>query len=188
MTQRKQTDNTFFDAKIKLRLDNLPKKKTAIKVLDCFCGDGLIWSAIRSRRPDLDIEILSIDKKPQTEQLHLIGNNLKFLKGIDLQAFDIIDLDPYGISYLQMNYVLTNKTKPGAVIFITAIQRTFGYLPMGFLTDLGYSKKMVHKAPTLFFRQGQKKIMDWLSTKKIKFVKMFCDEFKKVNYICFTKG
>ena len=57
-----QTDNPYFDEKVKLRMDNLPAKNH-IKVLDCFHGEGLIWDVIKKSRPDIKFEVVGIDQK-----------------------------------------------------------------------------------------------------------------------------
>ena len=179
-----KTDSSFPDYKVKLRLDNLPEKRP-FSVLDCFCGNGIIWNRIMQLRPDLKFDVLSIDKKPMTEQLHLIGDNVKFLESVNVGQFDAIDLDAYGSPHKQLTWLLRGKRlKKGTIIYITAIY-TYPALPGLLLRDLGYSKKMVQKNPALFYRHGQAKLLDWLWLKGIRNVKYYMDKTRKKTYLCF---
>ena len=180
-----KTDNTALDVKVRLRLDNLPRKRT-IKVLDLFAGDGLIWQRIKESS-NKDIEIVSIDKKRKTNRLHLVGDNLKFLQSIGIENFDVIDLDAYGCPYKPLKWLLRHKLKRNAIIHVTFIQSQFGALPHGFLIDLGYTKKMVKQVPTLFYRNGLQKLLVWLSARGIKSVKFYSNNNRK-HYLCFRIG
>jgi hypothetical protein len=183
-----KTDNSYLAAKVRLRLDNLPAKRE-ITVLDAYCGSGQIWQTVQERANNHKITVTGIDSKRATGRMHLVGDNLKFLAGMDLSRFDVVDLDAYGCPYKQLSAVLRGgRLKPGTIVFVTWIQSQFGILPRGFLQDLGYTKGMVRKSPTLFSRHGQQKLLDWLSTKQIKYVKIYSDGAKKKNYLCFQVG
>ena len=187
MDYKTKTDSSFPDYKVKLRLDNLPEKRP-FSVLDCFCGNGIIWNRIMQLRPDLKFDVLSIDKKPMTEQLHLIGDNVKFLESVNVGQFDAIDLDAYGSPHKQLTWLLRGKRlKKDTIIYITAIY-TYPALPSLLLRDLGYSKKMVQKMPALFYRHGQAKLLDWLWLKGIRNVKYYTDKARKKTYLCFQIG
>lgn len=188
MTKGKKTDSSYLDYKVKLRLDNLPPKKNFM-VLDCFCGNGIIWNRIAEQKPDIKFQVLSIDKKPVTEQLHLIGDKVKFLQSVDIGRFDAIDLDAYGSPHKQLTWLLQgDRLKKGTIIYVTFIQSVYGALPHSFLHDLGYSKKMVQKIPTLFYRHGQTKLLVWLWLKGIRNVKYYTDPARKKTYLCFQIG
>ena len=83
-TQTK-TDNQHLADKVGLRVNHLPAKKT-IAVLDCFAGNGRIWRAVK-RRTNKDIRVLAMDKKDIG--FALPGDNLAWLKSIDLGMFDM---------------------------------------------------------------------------------------------------
>lgn len=104
---RAQTDNSYFDAKIKLRIDHLPNKKF-LSVLDLFGGDGLIWNEI-IKQSGKDITVLRMDIKLDKPGVYLKGDNLKFLKVMDLNQFDIIDVDAYGVPYAQLKEIFRKK-------------------------------------------------------------------------------
>ena len=158
-----QTDNSFLWDKVELRINNLPEKQT-LNVLDAFGGDGRIWDIIR-KRTGREINILSADQKPDKKGVYLRGDNRKFLKSINLQTFDVIDLDAYGIPFEQLEIIFQQHKLQslGVVVFVTAIQVYMGGLPFRMLDRLGYKKEMVKKIPTLFSRRGFEKLKDYLA-------------------------
>ena len=167
-----KTDNSFFETKVRLRSENLPKK-TTIEVLDCFAGTGAIWRRVRDVVQDRKILVLSMDKKNVSGRLGLVGDNVKFLASMDLRRFDVIDLDAYGSPFAQLKLILAKPLKPGMVIFATFIQSIMGILPHQLLGDLGYTRMMVAKMPTLFCRHGRAKLLAWLGNRGIKSVKIY---------------
>ena len=131
---RRQTDNTHLAEKIALREANLPAGDP-IRVLDCYAGKGIIWDRIARRNPGRTIERLGIDVKGEDPGL-LFGKAEKFVPAMDLEQFDVIDLDAYGIPYALLNEVIGRAG--GKTILLTFIQTIFGGLNRGFLGDLGY--------------------------------------------------
>lgn len=146
-----KNDNSYLTEKINLRLYNLPKKNS-IKVLDCCAGAGVIWSNI-SNKTDRQLIITHIEKdNKKAKPYYLVGDNIKYLKTLDLGKYDIIDLDAYGIPYNQLEIIFNRKYK--GIIFITFIQTLFGGIPLSMLVRVGYTEKMVKKCRTLFYRDG----------------------------------
>jgi hypothetical protein len=145
-----QTDNSYLADKVQLRLDHLPESNE-IRVLDCYGGDGIVWSRV-SDLTDKKILRIGIDKKKDAAGSILHGDNLQFLVSMDLSRFDVIDLDAYGVPYDQL-CVIFDRGYTGA-LFVTFIQSMVGAMPHGLLCDVGFTKDMVSKAPTLFYRNG----------------------------------
>lgn len=174
------TDNFYFREKVKLRVDNLPAADP-VDVLDVFHGRGLIWKEI-TRTTGRRINVLGIDRKPGMSQIYLQGDNRKFQ--VDYNQFDLIDLDAYGVPYEQLEKIF-KQTKREIGIFVTFIQSVYGRLPVGFLENLGYSRSMVKKIPSIFFRHGQQKLLDYLSLHGVQNVKIYQTENKRKNYIYF---
>ena len=154
---RIKTDNSFLSDKIKLRLNHLPRQDN-INVLDCFAGEGVIWDSIK-KRTDKSITVVGIEQKNK-KGVYLKGNNLKFIKNINLNNFQIIDLDSYGVPYPQLKILFDRKFKGG--VFVTFIQSLYGGLPKKMLYDLGYTEKMIDAIPSLFNRKGIEKFMRFL--------------------------
>lgn len=133
-----KTDNSYFDLKVNLRLNSLLLfKKQNIIILDAFAGDGLLWSEIQ-RKTSKNIEILRIEKKKNSLGIYLIGDNIKFIRGMDLARFDIIDLDAYGSPYRQLNEIFKQNYK--GIIHCTFIQTIMGVLNKKMLIEIGYNK------------------------------------------------
>lgn len=176
-----KTDNSFLTTKVKLRIDNLPPGD--LRVLDCYAGTGRIWNRIKKELPDRNIQILGIDLKKQGG-IHLQGDNRKFIKSLDLTQFDIIDCDSYGVPFSLLKIIFSKPTRPGTVVFVTFIQSIFGRLPIGMLRDLGYTSKMIHKAPTLFNRSGFSKLKLWLANQGIGQIRHFSTTNK--HYLAFN--
>jgi len=180
-----KTDNSYLEMKVRLRMDNLPEG-SELDVLDCFSGDGLIWREVQRQARDKRLHVLSLDRKPSLGKLHLVGDNRKFLSSMDLRKFDVIDLDAYGTDLGAMKLVLLKPRRPGAVVFGTFIQSVMGCLTYAMLTELGYTRTMVQKIPTLFYRNGRAKLLAWLADNRIKQVKMYSTADGRKNYFSFV--
>lgn len=182
MPQQKQTDNSYLEGKVQLRLDSLQHiKKDRVTVLEAFGGDGVIWSLVK-QRTEKKISILRIDKKPDKKGVYLRGDNLKFLKSIDLSSFDIIDLDAYGSPYNQLEIVFRRRYK--GIVHCTYIQTGMGQINKKLLERLGYTSRMVEKCPTLFSRQPFQKMLDYLSLNQVKEIRNVSATDRK-NYFYF---
>ena len=173
-------DNTFLDDKIALRIKHLPRKKI-INVLDCFSGKGIIWNKIKKTTKQ-KINILKIDNKGNLKGIYLKGDNVKYMQGLDLDKFDIIDLDSYGVPYRQLNIIFKRHLK-NCTIFITFIRSEFGMLPIGLLNELGYTKKMIKQCRTIFGRNALDKMKNYLSLHGIR--KIYLRSYKNKHYIAF---
>ncbi|MBT9168616.1 MAG: hypothetical protein DDT19_01963 [Syntrophomonadaceae bacterium] len=178
---RAQTSNSFLTDKVMLRLDNLPPKKT-IKVLDCFAGFQLVWNEV-IKLSKKNIIYVPIEKKNSTGAF-LAGNNLKFLRAMNLSEFDVIDLDSYGIPYGQLNIIFSRGFR--GIIFVTFIQSLFGRLPQAMLKELGYSSNMLKKVPTLFNRNGFEKFKLYLAINGVKFIRY--KNYQKKYYLYIKRG
>lgn len=174
-----KTDNSFFEVKVNLRLDNLPDKKS-INVLDCFSGTGSIWEEIK-RRSKKNIKVLSIDKE-RKKAVMLHGDNVKYIKSLDLSKFDVIDLDAYGVPYRQLNEIFKKKARE-KVVFITFIQSFYGGLPYGMLEKIGIPRSFVRKIPSIFFRNGWEKFKNYLANSDVTMIKYINTGNK--HYACF---
>jgi len=144
-------------------------------------GGGSIWKNIQKKYSG-KITILKIDKEQKDDCFVLIGENQKYFDSIDLNQFDVIDLDAYGVPYEQLKSIFDRKYK--GIVFVTFIQTMTGMLPYGFLEELGYTKQMVEKVPTLFCKDGFKKMCAYLKKNGIERIRYRQKERK--NYLCFS--
>jgi hypothetical protein len=180
--KQKQTDNSYLEDKIALRLNCIPKLKT-LRVLDCYHGSGSIWKNIQKKYGG-NIKILKIDKEQKDDGFVLIGENEKYIKSLNLNNFDVVDLDAYGVPYEQLKEVFKQGFK--GWVFVTFIQTVMGCLPHEFLIDIGYTKEMIEKCPTLFYGNGFKKMCNFLEKNGVTKIKYRSHQRK--NYIAFTLG
>ena len=171
-TKEVKTDNSYFKDKVHLRkLGILSKGKDTISVLDAYSGDATIWRKVANDLPDLTINLTRIETKRDAKGVYLRGDNLKFIKNMDVSDYDCIDLDAYGIPYNQLKILFEKEYK--GTVFITFIQSVLGRMNKGLLSELGFPPKMVDKIPTLFSANGLQKFKQYLAghgVKKIQYI------------------
>lgn len=179
-----KTDNSYFEDKVEMRLARLPDKPT-VKVLDAYSGHGLIWQEVQSRT-DKEIQVTRIEKKNDAPGFYIKGDNVKALLALDLHAFDIIDLDAYGVPYAQCKALFAQRPYPAPVtVFVTFIQSITGGLPRRMLEALGYPDSMVAKCPTLFARHGVDKFSLYLAQSGILTMHLRQTNDRRKNYLSF---
>lgn len=152
-------DNSAFDLKVRLRMDNLPPGP--VSVLDCFAGTGRIWKEVKRRSPGRCIAVTSIDKRTDLPGLYLCGDNRQYLACLDLDLFDVIDLDAYGVPVEQLEILFHRPPKIPKIVFVTMINVVV--LPNLLLTRLGYSAAMIRKCPSLFAKRTMDRIRAYLA-------------------------
>lgn len=179
-----QTDNSYLEEKVQLRLDTVNLiDKDVISVLECYAGDGYIWSEVRLRTKK-EIKVLRIDQKPDKKGVYLKGSNMKFIKSMDFSKFDIVDLDAYGIPFEQLEVVFEKQFK--GYVHVTAIQSVMGALPYGLLEANGIPARMYKKTPILFSKHGLQKLSNYLQQHGVEKITGFFIE--KKNYFWFFLG
>lgn len=156
---RVQTNNSYLQDKIDLRIAFLPKKNN-INVLDLFSGSQNIWRSI-SAITGKTINIISIDIKKETGRFHIIGDNIKYLMNMHIDKYDIIDIDAYGIPFDHIDNILSRNFS--GELFITFIKDKRGRLPNSMLEKLGYTPNMYKKCPTLFSKNAIDKLKNALT-------------------------
>ncbi len=158
-----QTDNDEkgFTYKVSLRMETIKPKQ---KILDCFSGNGFIWNRVKEISKQ-ELFVTEIDKRDDKTSVFLKGDNIKFLKALDVSKYDVIDLDSYGIPYEQLEVIF--KKQYTGIVHLTFIQSGIGRMNNGMLNHLGYTKQMVKKCPILFAKEGYAKFLNYLSTYRI---------------------
>lgn len=101
-----------------------------------------MWRTVRELCPDLTIDVLGIDTRDMGPGV-LKGDNRKFLGGLNLQEFDLIDLDAYGCPTDQLRIV--SERAPGIPVVATCIRQGNTPIP----------HKMLDAARIPFFRDGK---------------------------------
>lgn len=177
-----KTNNSFFETKVKLRIDHLPQKIN-INILDAFTGKQLIWDEIKTRMPYKNINVLGIDKKQDCNKIILKGDNVKYLKKMNLNKFDIIDLDAYGIPYQQLS-ILFNRNIKNKIIYVTFIQTLFGRLPHKMLNYLGIPSRFIKKHKAIFYKNALQKFKKYLAFQGVK--EIYYYSYNNKHYISFN--
>lgn len=183
--KHQQTENSFLAAKIKIRLECINKvNKDKVKILDCFHASGRLYSIIEKlTNKKLDVIGIEIDKNKKSKFKVLYGDNLKYLNSINLQEFDIIDLDAFGTPVKQLEIILNKDVK--CFVIFTFIIKVFGMLNFELLNKLGYSKAMINKVPSLFCRNGFDKFKKYLTYYGISNIKYIDKQNSKKIYAYF---
>lgn len=158
------TENSYFADKVALRLAHLPNKST-LRILDCFSADGSLWQEIR-KKTKKKLQVLRIEKERGKRGVYLPGDNLKYLSVLDLQQFDVIDLDAFGVPYEQLKILFDRKY--AGHVYVTFIQSMFGRLPPAMLEEIGFTPAMTGKAPSLFNRAGRAHFLAYLGAHGVK--------------------
>lgn len=152
----KQTDNSFFKQKIKLRKLVIELIQGDVFLLDCYAGTGKLWSQIKHQSKKINYIGIEKEKRKNKSLSVMEGDNLKYLKNLDLSLFNLIDLDAYGIPFEQIETIM-NSNFSGYIV-VTYIWKAQGRLHNSMLEKLGYNQNMIEKCPTLFSRDHKKKI------------------------------
>lgn len=159
-----KTDNSFLIDKIELRKKFIPNKSN-VKILNCYGGNNEIWNRIGTEI-FTNLDITNIDIKEKNDKAYLQGDNAKFLESINLDVYDIIDLDAYGVPYQQLKTIFRKGYK--GIIFITFIQSIIGALPNGILNEFGYTNQMIKKCRSIFYKRGLDIMLHFISKNGIK--------------------
>lgn len=147
MKLMKKTNNSYLYEKIKLREKLINDIKWDIFVLDCYWWEWVIWSNIWQKRKVVRIWI---DKKKYNNWHNLIWDNLKVLPTLDLNKFNVIDLDAYWYPDRQLELVINKWYK--WIVFCTFISWMWAmwWLTKNIFNKIWYNYKDVSKIKTLF--------------------------------------
>lgn len=142
------TDNSHFYEKVKLRLKAIAEiPKDEVSILECYAGKGLLYAEVK-KHTSKKVHIVSIEKERGKNPFALSGDNLKFLPTLDLEKFDIIDLDAYGIPTEQIK-IIADRGWHGLLVVTCIKQRLGGGIPNILLKQID-GVKIAHKCITLF--------------------------------------
>ena len=178
MKVKTNNDPAMLNAKINLRAASMPDKKE-IRVLEAFGGEGVLWSRVKKLVPDKNIKILSIDKNQYNRVQQ--GDNIKYMAGMDLSHFDIIDLDAWGTPVNQLEILFQQHYK--GIVHCTFIQSMYGGLPKALLYANGYTDKMLAKISTIFVKDGLTKFYNYLYKRGVRHLTIVTHNRK--NYLYF---
>ena len=173
-----KTKNSYLKEKLFIRIKNLPERD--INVLDVFSGEQIIWRWIKNNF-NFRINYFPIDIVDYG-YFGVIGDNLEYLESLNLDNFDVIDLDSYGIPIEQLEIIFQKKYK--GIVFITFIQSIYGNLSKKLLKIIGINEEMYDKCPSIFNKDGFKKLKQYLSIRGVEEVEYIKIKRKVYAKIC----
>jgi hypothetical protein len=155
MPSRTKTDNTpaAFAGKVGLRLAAVeaiasrdPRfMNRELRVLDCYAGAGRLWSAVR-RCYDGKLEVMGVDTRRFRRSIKV--DNRRILRSLDLDTFDLIDLDAYGVPAEQAQ-IIAERGYRGPIVW-TCIAMVYGLLPAPVTDAEGIPREWRRICPSLF--------------------------------------
>uniref|UniRef100_A0AAU8AZJ7 SAM-dependent methyltransferase n=1 Tax=Dulem virus 36 TaxID=3145754 RepID=A0AAU8AZJ7_9CAUD len=113
-------------------------------VLDCFHGKGEIWENMHKLSKIDKVQGIEKNKKLHSCFDTLYGDNLKLLKTIDIDEYNVIDLDAFGSPFKQMDIIFARAQKPKVIIY------TFCFSGMsGVPQEISRAKNIQKKCKTI---------------------------------------
>lgn len=185
MYQKKiKRKSTHFAEKIKIRLDSI-KGIDELIVLDCYHGNGDIWSKIQTITGK-EIRLLGIEKNASRSKFEVIqGDNRKVIKTIDLKKFNIIDLDSYSNPIGLIDYCY-QIAEPGTIFFYTFIINPLNGGPQK-LRAVGENQKICQTIGNKFISEAWNSFLYDIGVTEYKEY-IFNDNAMVKRYGCFIKG
>ena len=112
--------NTSTDAKVSLRREMLKLLGTTDpKILDAYGGPGELWKLAYDETPNY----VGVDKRLYLDGRTMVkGDNTRFLRAIDLESFDVFDLDAFGSPFESLAIISHRfkwKEKDRIAVFLT---------------------------------------------------------------------
>ena len=145
---QQKPDNSFLDDKINLRMSALDAiDKQNINVLDLFHGYGKIWEFIK-KASTKNIDIMPVDIKKNLPGFYVCVDNLRFLKAENIERYDIIDIDAYGLPFELIEIIFRKKYR-GCVI-VTMISSVLRSVPKSMIESIGFNYDEVKPAKAIF--------------------------------------
>ena len=171
-----KTDHSHLSAKLALRSDNLPDKKE-INVLDAYTSDGVLWRELKKSNPDKTFRIARLDNSRRKAGFYVVTSNEQFLQAADLNVYDVIDLDAYGVPIKQLKILFAARITSPITVFVTFNSVVLGVIPKEMLLLLGFTKAMLDTTvPILCSADKEEKLFGYLYLKGVR-------QVKKVSFI-----
>ncbi|WP_141743460.1 hypothetical protein [Oligella sp. HMSC09E12] len=144
--QGKKTDNAPITAKRDIRHEALNDISDPC-VLEVFCGAGEMYRDVWHKANDY----LGIDKRKFFDERKTIcGDADKAIRLVDLNAYNIIDIDAYGSPYNILDYISIHQMRAGRVAFIitdgSAMDLRMGRISKGLRSLTGLKSHILKRA------------------------------------------
>lgn len=191
MARSVKTDNSFLIDKVKMRSNHLPELEE-IRVLDAYSSHGLIWNLVKELNPNTSFNITRLDREVGKKGFYIRTDNVRFLASSDLNEYDVIDLDAYGVPFNQMEYLFKKREEFDHVVgvFVTLNTIGMGKMPLELLKVVGITSKMYKKSPILCSKHPRDKIFGYLAERGVRevYVREQTNAAGMHLYLYFTLG
>lgn len=161
----KKTHSSHALSKTALRLEAIEGLVNPL-ILDAFSANGDLWRGIAHNTP---VRTVRIEKEAGMKGVYLKGDNLKWMRSMDLSKFDVIDLDAYGSPHLQLDEVFRQRFT-GRVV-CTWIVGMAGHAH-DVSMSIGLTKEMLQQCPTLTRQLAHEILLAWLYMKGIREIRL----------------
>jgi nitrate reductase beta subunit len=168
------TNNTNNLSKEKIRQNIFDLFENKKNVLEIFCGSGEMYRKVWKNAD----KYTGIDIIEQNDERHTIcGDSMEVLKKIDINEYNIFDIDSYGGPYEELNYILNNiNTKQKEIAFVLTdgshINLALGHINSGYRKILGIKSKRLtnaHLLHDMFIKKILEKIKSTFNPVETKF-------------------
>jgi SAM-dependent methyltransferase len=89
------------------------------KVLDLFCGNGIMYELAYKDNPKV-IDYIGVDKnKIHDEKLCYLQDNMQFIQKNNISEYNVFDLDAYGCPWKLLFHIMLKNPKKEVVFFLT---------------------------------------------------------------------
>lgn len=131
-------------------------------ILDAYAANGAIWDEINRSHP---CHVTRIEKNARSKGIYLKGDNVRWMASIDLNRYDVIDLDAYGSPINTLDEVFRQGyTGTVVVTWIASISGTTRRLYQA----IGISREILEATPTIVRSLTRDCIYTYLFQKGIK--------------------
>lgn len=163
--------NAAHAAKLELR-NNVLREIDQASVLDCFCGRGAMWRGAWSKA----LAYAGCDERSieRGDPPRFWCDNLTLLRSIDLNRFNVFDLDAYGSPWAQMVVLATRRkwapAERGAIVLTDggSMHSRYGGRCAGLVDLLG---EPAHGAPTgvaAALQASKRALQVWLQRSRVR--------------------
>lgn len=157
---RQSTDNSHFELKLEIRRRATEGLKE-INVLDLYAGENRLWSTMHTDRYyGVDIQ--------RFKGLNVVADNARVLEAIDLRAYNVLDMDAYGVPDRQIGVMFRNRTlQAGTRVVFTSITGAMNGTSLNLCKYYGLTR-IYQKAKTMVARQTDELFLGYLYDHGIK--------------------
>jgi hypothetical protein len=128
-------------------------------VLDAFSANGDLWNAIRSIS-DKTFRVVRIEKNKGMKGFYLQGDNLKWMAGMDLNKFNVIDLDAFGNCYHQLQEM--KRQKYSGVVICTWITSVMSPTNSEVMNEIGITDDILKACPSICAELSREAIFSYI--------------------------